>query len=66
VIYSPIKLNSIDRDTGEVVKNMENDLSEYSYTYTEPGTYTATFHGFNVTSGQRYDKIVEIPVTITD
>jgi len=66
VIYSPIKLNSIDRDTGEVVKNMENDLYEYTYTYNEPGTYIATFHGFNVSAEKRYDKTIEIPVIITD
>ena len=66
VIYSPIQLNSIDKDSGEVVKNMENDLHEYNYTYEEPGNYVATFHGFNVTADKRYDTIVEIPVTITD
>lgn len=66
VIYAPIKLNSIERDMGEVVKNMENDLYEYSYTYEKPGNYVATFHGFNVTAGKRYDKVIEVPVIITD
>lgn len=66
IIYAPIKLNSIDRDMGEVVKNLENDLYEYSYTYEKPGNYTATFHGFNVSEGKRYDKVVEIPIVITD
>ena len=66
VIYDGVKLNSVEKDKGEVVKSLENKINEYSYTYDEPGTYTAVFHGFNVSADVRYDYVVEIPVTITD
>lgn len=66
VVYDGVKLNSVEKDKGEVVKSLENKINEYSYTYDEPGTYTAVFHGFNVSADVRYDYVVEIPVTITD
>lgn len=66
IVYSPIKLNSVERDTGEVIKNLQNDVYKYEYTYAEPGYYKAVFHGFNVTIDKRYDKIIEIPVIITE
>ena len=61
-----MQLNSVERDTGDVVKNLQNDLYKFQYTYDEPGYYKATFHGFNVTVDKRYDTIIEVPLIITE
>ena len=39
----PVALNTISPDTGLNIKGVTDDLPSYSYTYTEPGTYTVTF-----------------------
>ncbi len=66
VVYTPIQLNTVEKDSGEVVKNLQNDLYEYEYTYSEAGYYKATFQGFNVTPDRREEKLVEIPIIISD
>ena len=66
VVYTAMQLNSVERDTGDVVKNLQNDLYKFQYTYDEPGYYKATFHGFNVTVDKRYDTIIEVPLIITE
>ena len=47
VISTPAPLNKVPSDKGQVIKNMQNYMSSYSYTYDKPGTYTATFVGVN-------------------
>ena len=36
-------IGGIPADTGVPVKGIDTDISSYTYTYTEPGTYTAVF-----------------------
>lgn len=43
IIMQPFKLYSINKDTGASIKGVTDDVKQYEYTYTKPGTYTATF-----------------------
>lgn len=43
----PIALNTVAPDTGQSIKGVTDDVRSYEYTYTRPGTYTATFIAAN-------------------
>lgn len=43
----PRAFNVATPDQGVVIKNIQNYLDTYEYTFTEPGTYTVTFVGTN-------------------
>ena len=43
----PQAFNVSEPDQGLVIKNIQNYLDTYEYTFTEPGTYTVTFVGTN-------------------
>lgn len=64
VFSRPIALNSVSPDKCEVIKNIINKTEPYSYVYTEPGTYTATFVGVNETIQGRSEKVKNVRVTI--
>lgn len=42
-VISPAFSINVPADTGVPVKGIDTDISSYTYTYTEPGTYTAVF-----------------------
>ena len=46
-ISKPAPLNRVANDKATVIKNMQNYLNSYEYTWTKPGTYDVTFIGSN-------------------
>ena len=65
-ISSPIDLNRVENDKGIVIKNQQNYLSSYSYTWNEPGTYKVVFVGTNENYQDSSMLIREISVTILE
>jgi hypothetical protein len=47
VITKPRPLNNVANDKGIVIKNLQNYLHSYEYTWAKPGTYKVTFVGRN-------------------
>lgn len=47
IFSAPRSFLNIDADSPEVVKNIQNYMDSYEYTFDEPGTYTVTFVGTN-------------------
>ena len=45
LVSTPFKAFPVDPDKGTVIKNVQNDLDTFEYTWKEPGTYTVTFVG---------------------
>lgn len=60
----PQQLNRIANDKGTVIKNMQNYLTSYEYTFDEPGTYNVVFVGRNENYEGSSEKIIEMTVTI--
>lgn len=57
---------NVDPDKGVVIKNLQNYLHEYEYTWTEPGTYTVTFVGRNENYAAASEEVIEYTVTILE
>lgn len=66
VVTTPQQLNAIANDKGTVIKNMQNYMETFSYTFAEPGTYTVTFVGRNVNYVGSSEQVKEVTVTILD
>lgn len=66
VISQPRKLNKVAHDEAVVVKNIENYLPSYEYTYTKGGTYEAVFVGSNATSTASSRQVQRVTVTVLD
>lgn len=66
VISTPRALNRISNDKGLVIKNLQNYMSSYEYTYEEPGTYMTTFVGTNANFVSTDTQVDSIKVTIVD
>lgn len=67
VFLRPIALNAISPDTGQSIKGVTDDVKSYSYTYDQPGTYTATFVvGNGNYQGESGIKTYEVTFTIID
>lgn len=66
VISTPSALNKVSNDQGTVIKNLQNYMEDYEYTYSEPGTYTATFSGINANYKGTGKDVQEIKITIVD
>lgn len=64
VFSNPVSLNSVSNDKPLVVKDMQNYISSYEYTWNEPGTYTVTFVGVNANYAGASKEIHEFKVTI--
>lgn len=63
---APRAFLSIDPDEGIVVKNLQNYLDTYEYTFEEPGTYTVTFVGTNVNYQGSSSQVKELTVTVVN
>lgn len=63
-ISNPMPLNKVDNDKGEVIKDLENYMTSYEYTYTEPGSYKAVFMGVNENVAGRSQKNKTININI--
>ena len=65
-ISTPQALNKVPNDKGQVIKDLQNYMGGYEYTYSAPGTYMATFVVINSNYVGSDRKVIEIPVTIVD
>ena len=59
-------VNSCTPDNGVAVKNITEAVGDWSYTYTEPGTYTATFYAANSNNVTESNKTYEYTVVVTE
>ena len=66
VFTTPRPLNKVANDKGTVVKDLQNYLHEYSYTWDEPGTYKVTFVGRNENYMASSEDIQEFTITIIE
>lgn len=66
LISNLMVVNACTPDSGEAVKNITEGMSDYTYTYTEPGTYTATFYAANSNNVTESNKTYEYTVVVTE
>ena len=66
VISTPAPINKVSNDKGVVIKNLQNYLHSYEYTWTKPGTYTVTFVGRNENYAASSEEVIEYTVNIID
>lgn len=58
--------NGCTPDSGIGIKSMHQSLDAYTYTYSIPGTYTATFVATNGNYKQEKTKIMEYKIVVTE
>ena len=56
----------VDPDRGEAIKNLQNYLHSYEYTWTKPGTYKVTFVGRNENYASSSEEVIEYTITILE
>lgn len=67
IFTTPMALNMLASDTGQSIKGVTDDVKSYSYTYDQPGTYTATFVVANGNyQGESGIRTYETTVTIVE
>ena len=66
IISTPAPLNKVSCDKGIVVKNLQNYLHEYEYTWTKPGTYKVTFLGRNENYVHESEQVIEYTINILE
>lgn len=57
---------TVDPDKGVVIKNLQNYLHTYEYTWTKPGTYKVTFVGRNENYASSSEQVVEYTINILE
>lgn len=65
-ISRPRALNRVENDKGLVIKNTQNYLNSYEYTWDEPGTYLVTFVASNANYMGATKELKEMTVTIVN
>ena len=55
---------NVDPDKGDVIKNLQNYLHSYEYTWEKPGTYKVTFVGRNENYASASQMVKEYTITI--
>lgn len=58
--------NSVSPDRGTAIKGTDVALSSYTYTYSQPGVYTATFIATNANMWNSKQTIKEITFTVSE
>ena len=66
VVTKPQPLNRISPDKGYSVKAVADNITQYSYTYTEPGTYKCSFVMTNGNYQGLDRKVQDVTVNIID
>ena len=66
VFTTPRPLNKVANDRGIVVKNLQNYIHEYVYTWNEPGTYEVVFVGRNENHLSSSEQIHKYTITILE
>ncbi len=65
-ISTPMPLSKVANDKGDVIKDLQNYMDSYEYTWNEPGTYTVTFVGVNSNYAGASKVVKEFTITILD
>ena len=63
---TPQPLSKVANDKGTVIKNLQNYLHTYEYTWTKPGTYKVTFVGRNENYAASSEEIIEYTIIILE
>ena len=66
VFTTPRPLNKVANDKGIVIKNLQNYMHEYVYTWDKPGTYKVTFVGRNENYASSSEQVFEYTITILE
>ena len=66
VFTNPRPLNKVANDKGTVIKDLQNYLHSYEYTWETPGTYKVTFVGRNENYAHASEEIKEMTITILE
>ena len=66
VLTTPQPLSKVANDKGTVVKDLQNYIHEYEYTWTEPGTYDVVFVGRNENYMSASEEIQRFTITILE
>lgn len=66
IVMQPFALNTISPDTGENIKGFADDVTSYTHTYDEPGTYTVTFIASTGNYQGESRTVRELTVTVVD
>lgn len=66
VFTTPRPLNRVANDKGVVVKNLQNYIHKYEYTWTKPGVYKVAFVGRNENYVSASEEVVEHTITILE
>ena len=66
VFTTPRPLNKVANDRGIVVKNLQNYIHEYVYTWDKPGTYEVVFVGRNENHLSSSEQIHKYTITILE
>jgi hypothetical protein len=64
LITSPLITNKVSPDQGIAIKNITQKLPEFSYIYTKPGSYNATFVGTSATADATKTLVKNVALTI--
>ena len=62
----PRPLNKVANDKGIVVKDLQNYIHEYVYTWDKPGTYEVVFVGRNENYAASSEQIHKYTITILE
>lgn len=65
-ISTPAPLNKVANDKPSVIKNIQNYMDSYEYTWNEPGTYEVTFVGGNSNYRGSSHEVKTMTVTIIE
>lgn len=65
-ISTPRALNAVANDKAVIIKNMQNYLHSFTYTFEKPGTYNVTFVGVNSNVDGESEKICQYVIDIID
>ncbi len=65
-ISTPKPLNKVSNDRGVIIKDLQNYMDSFEYTWAEPGTYRVTFVGINSNFEGASREVQEFTVTILD
>lgn len=64
IISEPMALTAVQNDQPLVIKDMQNYMTSYEYTWNEPGTYVVTFVGINTNYAGESQLNKEFKITI--
>ena len=64
LISDPMPLTAVQNDQPLVIKDMQNYMTSYEYTWEKPGTYVVTFVGINTNYAGDSKLVKEFKITV--